>query len=192
MLRYNTKRDIPNITENLKIGLDVIKSFGLKHWLSDGALLALARTGEVFECDHDWDIGILGGMPDGFVEEMSKVMKPLEWSNEVLFGKQQGYAFEYKNWIFDCRFWYPIDKWLVNAQDSPVGVGTFYESAYLFENLIEIKYHGVPVMIPSKLCPYLAERYGKDWFDFELTGENRWWLYSKSFKMDNSIWEKIQ
>ena len=72
ILKYNTIRNIENITENLQIGLEVLKSFGLKYWLSDGALWAIMRQGEVFEYDHDWDIGILGDMPDGFVDEMSK------------------------------------------------------------------------------------------------------------------------
>jgi len=191
LLKYNTKRDIPNITENLKIGLGVIRSFGLKHWLSDGAVLAIAREGEVFEHDHDWDIGILGDIPDGFADAMSEVMKPLGFSNERIYGKQQGYAFEYKQWIFDCRFWYDAGEYLVNAQNYPGGSGTFYESKRLFDNLGEIDYHGVKVPVPQPMDDYLVERYGVDWKTMPLTGENRWWLYSTSFRNDNSIWEKI-
>ena len=196
ILKYNTIRNIENITENLQIGLEVLKSFGLKYWLSDGALWAIMRQGEVFEYDHDWDIGILGDMPDGFVDEMSKKMLPLEFSNEKIFGKQQGFAFEYKQWIFDCRFWYPAGKYLINAQKYPGEsgweIGTFYESAYLFDSLANIDYHGVKVPIPSQIENYLAERYGANWKILRLTGENRWWLYSKSFKNDNLIWEKIK
>jgi hypothetical protein len=58
--------------------------------------------------------------------------------------------------------------------------------------LIDLDYHGVKVPIPSQIENYLAERYGANWKILRLTGENRWWLYSKSFKNDNLIWEKIK
>lgn len=59
-------------------------------------------------------------------------------------------------------------------------------------NLGEIDYHGIKIPVPNPIEDYLVERYGENWATFELTGENRWWLYSKNFRKDNNIWEKIK
>jgi len=197
MLKYNTVRDIKILTECLQIGCEALRSVGAKFWLSDGALLAIEREGEVFQHDHDFDMGIWG---DGQLQEICTAFppefKPLGWASEIIYGKQQGYAFQYKSWIFDLRFWYDSGEYLVNAQRYPSEfawrVGTFYESKKLFINLAEMDYHGVKVPVPNPINEYLVERYGNDWKTFPLTGENRWWIYSKSFKSDNSIWEKIK
>ncbi len=195
MLRYNTKRDIGVLTECLDIGVRVLRNSGAKFWLSDGALWAIVREGEVFEHDHDFDIGILGDaqLPD-LLDSFPSSFQKLEWSREVIFEKLQGFAFQYKSWIFDLRFWYDGGENLINAQRYPGEnswqVGTFYEPKRLFSNLGEINYHGIKVPIPSPVNEYLACRYGENWDTMPLTGENRWWLYTKSFQKNNNIWEK--
>jgi len=197
MGHLGTKYDIKNITECLKIGCEALNKIGAYHWLADGGLFAIARTGEVFENDHDWDIGILvnGIKPNDIINSIP--MERLGWSDEIIFGKQQGCAFRHKDWIFDLRFWYEADKYLVNAQRYINGlgnwsIGTFYESARLFSELKMLNYHGVNVPAPLAIDDYLVERYGMEWNTMPLTGDTRWWIYTKSFKLDNEIWEKIK
>jgi len=199
-MNYGTIRNIPVITAMLEKGLNVLRDVGVNFWLSDGALLGIARTGEVFEKDHDWDIGIFANnrQQSEIIRRLGEIFHPLQWSDERLFGRQQGYAFYDSDWIFDCRFWYKYGFAALNAQrfPSPSGweIGTFIEPSRFFENPAEIEYHGVKIPIPNPLNEYLGIRYGKDWETMLLTGSDLWWEYSASLrkeKLIQQIWSRL-
>jgi len=190
-LHYPTEYDPAVAAEILQTCKDVLTKVGVKFWLSDGGLLGLIRDGDVIATDHDWDIGV---MTDEKLPEIRAKMPYREYASEKLYDHFQGFAWIYNKWILDLRFWWKVDNWLINAQGFPEenGIwqtGTFYEDACLFEKLGEINYKGVKFPIPEPVEKYLEVRYD-NWK--QATSENRWWLYTASFKPNkNEIWSRL-
>lgn len=156
--------------KNLKEVSDILKSMGLKHWVSDGSLLGLVREGKILDHDSDTDMGVMySPLPRDFRTQFENA----GFEIKHVFGEELG-SLELalvKNGVkTDLFFFYRL-----NSKCHPMySHSAFYDFEGDFYRRVDFRYRmflsvrwkrfqGTKLPIPANYRKYLKTKYGDGW-----------------------------
>lgn len=165
--KYKKRAQPINISigvENLVSAKEILDSFGMKNWLTDGTLLGFYRDGSFIKHDTDLDMG-------AYIEEFDPkiVMEFIKhgWQVKKFFGRPDiglEIALERNNLKLDIFFFYKDGDLLWHAcwLKTKRGLNLIKYTFPQFE-IIETEFLGYKFNIPKNTEDYLATKYGVNW-----------------------------
>lgn len=162
----------------LESGCEVLEELGIKHWLSDGTLLALTRDGEFLPHDSDIDVDVFFETAEEASHKLPvlvsefydlrhgsgpkfDVVRQMTMGGHIM---QVVFLERAQNIIFDIHVYYPkqwedeeIDKMYTYSEH-----GALWYPLSMFESLEQVKYDDYEYPIPNAK-DYCELRYGPNW-----------------------------
>lgn len=161
----------------------VFDKFGVRLFLTYGALLGIYRSGDFIPHDDDIDLCIVDEIDYKTRKQIGHLLEDIGYSRQDILFKvynrmelsEQGYNGDAESGIIVCQkrirttlFFFKREKCPIHGEDyvcypkmgSPKLI---YTPAHFFDKPDTIKFKGKKYLTPSPIKDYLTFTYGKDW-----------------------------